>query len=381
MQKSGNNYGSWRERGPWLNRRDGNGRFERAMPNTDVFLTPDGHHDGVSAVNDTHLSKSISDQLASFVGSRLFPVSWSNNMTDKNVEKLKQRPHVVGVVPKGIKYILYIDRFGDIYLQNHYREMFRVDDDRKVQFPGQDGRLLKDSLFDGVLTELVPMEDSEQKPKKRLVFVILDVTKCNGVDISRRGIIDRMTYLESNVMEQRRKALASRSVDIGEETFEIAVTEYKELCHTSDYIDRGEFLSYSDAYKYQLRSLHFVPKQQGYVFGQCTSLLRWDFQKDAKFCFLLKIEQDSKGVRRSNLHVRKGQGILSSACGFYDTIDLTEDLLKLDGSCIQCEFIDSKWVFTAQLVNRHRPFTLSAVKHKMERLQEGLEAEVLLSYI
>ena len=68
--------------------------------------------------------------------------------------------------------------------------------------------------------------------------------------------------MQSNVMEPRRKALASRSVDIDEETFEIAVTEYKDLSHTRDYIDRGEFLSYSDAYKYQLRSLHFVPKQQ-----------------------------------------------------------------------------------------------------------------------
>ena len=242
-------------------------------------FTSDDQLEGVSIIRGK--CPNLTAKLRTFAYNYpFFAVGFPDTLNKNRLEMLEE-PYVVGAIPDGIIYILHIDQQGDFYLRNHYNQTFTVDDNYKIQFPGADGKCLKDSVFIGFLVELIAKDDREVK-KQRYMYMIQDVTRCNGKDISSMGILARMAHLEvrfqqfnifkmmsistqfkqSDVMAPRRRALAAGSISTDKECLEIAVVAYKEVSQTEEFIHQGQYVSYSDHYNYFIRSLYFVPKNQ-----------------------------------------------------------------------------------------------------------------------
>lgn len=335
-------------------------------------FTSDGQLEGVSIIRGN--CPNLTAKLRTFAYNYpLFAVGFPDTLNKNRLEMLEE-PYVVGAIPDGIIYILHINQQGDFYLRNHYNQTFTVDDNHKIQFPGADGKCLKDSVFIGFLVELIAKDDREVK-KQRYMYMIQDVTRCNGKDISSMGILARMAHLESDVMAPRRRALAAGSISTDKECLEIAVVAYKEVSQTEEFIHQGQYVSHSDHYNYFIRSLYFVPKNQRYLWGSpISNFLRWDFALKARCCFRLFLDGREK---IGSLFMRHPGG---SDEIYFAPIDLTEDMLDLDGCTIECKYVGRNWIFVERS-DRKFPHLLSAALGKMERMENSVSAEDILSLL
>ena len=160
-----------------------------------IRFTSDGNIEGVSGITNRSTQDYLLNKLTEISnGYKLFQVSFPVGL-DKNKLGMLKEPYVVGGIPYGIIYILYIDQLGHIYMRNHYKESFLVEN--TLQFPRLNGGYLNDTCFKGFLVELHPKDNpGGVKQSKRYAYVIHDITRCNGEDISGLGILDRMARLQ-----------------------------------------------------------------------------------------------------------------------------------------------------------------------------------------
>ena len=149
--------------------------------------------DGIHLVTDPILVA----QLKNFLGEcargpkSKFPVMWSVHLTSKNIRKLESQPHFVIPKPHGTRYLLYVDPYGQIYLENNAQNMFRIDEDHSMKFISSDGQSITDTILDGVITRV-----TDNRPDAgRLTFVILDATLCRGVSLRQMNISQRIAFV------------------------------------------------------------------------------------------------------------------------------------------------------------------------------------------
>jgi hypothetical protein len=149
--------------------------------------------DGIHLVTDPILVA----QLKNFLGECargpkcFFPVMWSVHLTSKNIRKLESQPHFVIPKPYGTRYLLYVDPYGQIYLENNAQNMFRIDEDHSMKFISSDGQSITDTILDGVITRV-----TDNRPDAgRLTFVILDATLCRGVSLRQMNISQRIAFV------------------------------------------------------------------------------------------------------------------------------------------------------------------------------------------
>jgi hypothetical protein len=120
-----------------------------------------------------------------------FPVNWPVALDPENIHKLQQ-PYVVTTRPPGPRYLLYIDQCGDIYLENNSQQIFQIDEEHTVHFPGKHCRPLTDTVLDGIITRRKCSDDSSSE----FVFVIQDSFRCNGEDLVTQGIEERLACVQ-----------------------------------------------------------------------------------------------------------------------------------------------------------------------------------------
>ena len=148
--------------------------------------------DGINIVTDFDLVKEMQAKMKNFTNWRkdFFPVNWPFSL-NKNI---------VAPKPEGTRYLLYVDSYGDIYLENQTQNFFRVSQDREIQL------LLPDTVLDGYFVHpIAAVSDDEAEEEAaahpgenqgRLTFLIQDATRCNGVDLSGLGIVKRIAFIK-----------------------------------------------------------------------------------------------------------------------------------------------------------------------------------------
>ena len=148
---------------------------------------------GIHLVTDPKLVFRLKNFLGDYVigPKRFFPAMWPVHLTSRNISKLETQPHFVIPKPHGTRYLLYVDPYGQIYLENNAQNIFRIDDDHTMKFISSDGQSITDTILDGVITRV-----TDNHPYAgRLTFVIMDATLCRGVSLRQMNISQRIAFV------------------------------------------------------------------------------------------------------------------------------------------------------------------------------------------
>jgi len=159
----------------------------RIDPNNTPFLH-DEQIDGISLEDDYEFVRELQVRLGRFNHGALnfFPVNWPASSNSRNIKLLETQPFVVSPTPVGTRFLLYIDQKGRIFMENMAQHIFKVDQDKAPWMTSTD------TVLDGIVTRMVIRDGSIQN-KGKLTFVIMDVTRVNGVDLTKKGILERMS--------------------------------------------------------------------------------------------------------------------------------------------------------------------------------------------
>ena len=49
----------------------------------------------------------------------------------------------------------------------------------------------------------------------------------------------------------------------------------------------------------------------------------------------------------------------------YGTIDLTDELRSMNGSIIECHYVDHQWIFSRKRIDRNHPHSINTTKSKI----------------
>jgi hypothetical protein len=157
--------------------------------------------EGVSLVTDSQLVRQMQVLLGNYVGARVFehtffPALWAIPLSMENIHQVQSKSHFMRDFmtpkPSGPRFLLYIDSSGQTYLENMTQYFFRVDTDRAVQFISTDGRAITDTVLDGIFTR----EKDAKNNAGKLTFVICDAVRCNGQDITKMNVFQRIAFVK-----------------------------------------------------------------------------------------------------------------------------------------------------------------------------------------
>lgn len=132
-----------------------------------------------------------------------FPANWPVSLSMDNIRHLEMEPYVVTPKPVGVRYLLYIDSEGSMFMENMTQHIFKLDEDRAPQLT------TKDTVLDGLVMRKIRPDgltnseanDEIEVAKGKLTFVIMDATRCSGVDLTRRNIQERISFVRVSHQE------------------------------------------------------------------------------------------------------------------------------------------------------------------------------------
>ena len=159
--------------------------------------------DGIRPLEDPYLITRLKVRIARFANAQPnagLPVNWPFQLSMANIYHLETEPYVVSPKPFGMRYLLYIDTEGKMFLQNNSRRspiptMFQLDQDRSPQL------IPFDTILDGFLSRKIfrdgaADENNQDWCKGKRTFVIMDAIRCNGVDLTQKIILERIGVIE-----------------------------------------------------------------------------------------------------------------------------------------------------------------------------------------
>ena len=141
--------------------------------------------DGISPVTDSILVDKMRHKLESYVKcpkSYFKPGNWPVNLSRENINQLVSNPYVVAPKPFGTRYLLYIESAGDVFMENIKNNFFQLDAVKIVSLSSND------TVLDGYFARSIK--------ENRLTFVIHDAIRCNGVDLTKGDVIERITTVK-----------------------------------------------------------------------------------------------------------------------------------------------------------------------------------------
>ena len=121
-----------------------------------------------------------------------FPVNWPVSLNRDNINQLEtDGPFVVAPKPLGIRYLLYVDSDGVMFMQNNTQHIFKVDQDLAPRL------IPNDTILDGIVVKkLVRGESSNDEGNGKLSFVIMDATRFDGEQLTQKSILERISAVQ-----------------------------------------------------------------------------------------------------------------------------------------------------------------------------------------
>ena len=150
-------------------------------------------------MTDFELADEIRVRLLGFTnGSKTSrsPVMWPVSLYTGNIEELSLKPYVLAPKPIGLRFLLYVDCNGTVFLENIAQHVFRVDKNHTIEMASSDGGPITDTVLDGIFTrKKLNSEDKESKTEGELTFVVQDAIRCNGKDLTSFDILERIAFV------------------------------------------------------------------------------------------------------------------------------------------------------------------------------------------
>lgn len=93
-------------------------------------------------------------------------------------------PYVVAPKPLGVRYLLWADVKGQIFMLNEGYHLFKIDEDRSRQL-----KIPTDTVLDGVVVRKRTRDGAVQG---KLTFVIIDATNVDGLYVREKTFQERI---------------------------------------------------------------------------------------------------------------------------------------------------------------------------------------------
>ena len=172
-------------------------RFPKDEDVLKVTFLEDENVDGITLVQQSNYVRELQIRLGDFNrGPRnRFPGNTAILLNKTTMSKLKQAgPVVMAPKPLGIRYLLYVDPIGKMYMENETQHIFIVDQDRAPK------PIPKDTVLDGIVVRKIVRDGAAQNNNEvaygKLTFVIMDATRINGVDLTEKNIQERISVAQ-----------------------------------------------------------------------------------------------------------------------------------------------------------------------------------------
>ena len=171
------------------------GAFPTNVPNIPFF--EDDHIAGISLERDSNLAAQVKNELDRInhppQGFQGFPVTCTPQLSGSDIQKLKERPYLVTPKPEGVHYLLYINKYGRMFLENRANHIFKVDHYCAPQL------IPKNTVLDGIVTRKIIRDEAIQNNNKgKLTFLVMDATRCSGIDLTQENIQQRISTIQVN---------------------------------------------------------------------------------------------------------------------------------------------------------------------------------------
>ena len=130
-----------------------------------------------------------------------FAAMWFVSLSNERFKNVLKNPYYVAPKPCGRRYMLYVGAKGEVFLEDHSQHVFQLQDEQKTQFLSRDGNSITDTVLDGILTRAKSNttedgSDIDNANKQKLTFVIMDAARCNGQDLTKMSVVDRMACIK-----------------------------------------------------------------------------------------------------------------------------------------------------------------------------------------
>ncbi|KAI9556339.1 hypothetical protein GHT06_018913 [Daphnia sinensis] len=375
----GNQSSNWRNRDNSTDYRPQRSRKSRSMftridPNTKFFEGKDV--DGIHLLTDFDQVRELQVRLGHFCKGPedFFPSNWPVSLSAENIHMLTSNPYVVIPKATGPRFLLYADSHGKMFLENLTQHIFYVDEDHAVKMESLDGQSINDTVLDGAFCREKLNQGNyngnDDIPGK-LMFVIRDAIRCNGVDLTAMDFPERIDFVKEEIIKPRLNAMKNSGRSNEKEAFSLDIVEYVEANQTENYLCDG----FEGRYKYPMRSFIFYPRHKGYVSGNNFSVFQWA-DNDPQLCsFRVKIPKGTEEPKEAELHV----GGPNRTEVKWETILLTDEIRNLDGRIVDCIYEDHHWVFVKERPDRIHPNGRGSLSRKIRALEQPVSREFLVT--
>ncbi len=111
-------------------------------------------------------------------------------------------PYVMSPKPLGVRYLLYADKHGDMFMENENQHIFKLDRGRTPQL------IPKETVLDGVVARKLERDggalNNSGEAQGKLTFVIMDATLVGSEDVAMMPLENRMKCVQVMIQSFKR---------------------------------------------------------------------------------------------------------------------------------------------------------------------------------
>ena len=159
---------------------------------------------GVRLLTDSQQVRNARSKLeeCAYGSCDFYGAQWPVEMSKKHLVGIVKRQFSVTFHPEGQRMILYANSDGEILFETiKSRQLFKMEDKSALKLIKEDGRIVKDTVLEGVLTSATfdtagNACESDPLSTGKLTFFVTDATLCDGVDVTDKTIRERLDFVE-----------------------------------------------------------------------------------------------------------------------------------------------------------------------------------------
>lgn len=297
-----------------------------------------------------------------------FPGSQPVSMDKDNIHLLHEKPYRVSWKADGMRYMMLIDGYDEVYFFDRDHNVFKVEG---MRFPYRKDpkRDIKNTLVDGEM--VIDKVNNLNVPR----FLIYDIIKFDGHDVSTNAFCPtRLQIIDFEIIKPRHRAIINGSLNKDLEPFGLRLKQFWPIIQASNLL--GE--KFAATLAHEPDGLIFQPAKERYVPGRCDDVLKWKPLDMNSVDFKLKIVQQT------------GEGIVTTKiCELYvgqmktpfAKMKFTNAMKEFDNKIIECKFENSQWKFMRVRTDKSWPNSYTTAQAVCGSIKHPVTKERLLEFI
>ncbi|XP_053672944.1 mRNA-capping enzyme [Anopheles nili] len=324
----------------------------------------------VTLVKDESLIVKLQDRVRAMCCTTLqgFPGAQPVSMDIRNIRYLTQFPYRVSWKADGTRYMMLIQREGEVYFFDRDNSVFEV---QGVRFPtlADPNKHITDTLVDGEM--VIDKYRDKHVPR----FLVYDVICFQNRDVRKLPFFPkRLGLIEQELIQARTNAIHRRMLDRDSEPFGVRLKQFWNITQSKALLGP----KFTEGLGHEPDGLIFQPSLEPYISGVCPHVLKWKPHNMNSIDFRLMIADERKP---GHVNLKKGLLYVGGMEHHYAEIKLTKELRKLHTKIIECKFVGNAWVLMRERTDKSFPNSYETATNVWESIRNPVTEDHLLALI